>query len=57
MDRKALTRAEAAEVYGVSLSTIKRAVASGALCAKKNGRRFLISVADLDEWFAGLPDA
>ena len=55
--REALSRQEAAELYGVSFDTIKRAVNSGHLRAKRVGRRYRIGRADLRAWFESLPDA
>lgn len=53
----ALTRAQAAERYGVSKATITRAIAAGDLKAKRYGRRYLVSLDALEDWFAALPDA
>lgn len=55
------TLAEAAEAYPVSTHTLRRAIASGALPAKRigaasNGARVVSSEA-LEEWFQALPDA
>lgn len=59
-------REEAARRAGVSFDTIRRAINSGALKAKRSGwdehkkvptGKYLISEADLRAWFAGLPDA
>lgn len=55
--RRAVDRAEAAAMYGVSFDYIKRAVARGDIAAKKVGRSYRIAVADLETWFAALPDA
>lgn len=55
-----LTRREAAEACGVSVATIARAKASGALKAKKTaerGGRELYRIEDLRAWFDGLEDA
>lgn len=56
-----LTRAEAAEACGVALDTIRRAIKSGALKAKRTGKngggKDLIRVSDLEKWFDGLEDA
>lgn len=54
---RALTLEEAAASVGVAKVTLRRAIAAGALAAKKNGRRFLITPGALDDWFASLPDA
>lgn len=58
----ALTIAEAAKAYSVSAKTIRAAIRSGALVAKnisEGGERLhaRIAVADLQAWFANLPDA
>jgi excisionase family DNA binding protein len=55
--RAAVSRDEAAAMYGVSLNTIRRAIASGALRAKKVGPKYRIDVAELRAWFEALPDA
>lgn len=56
---------EAAEATGVSKETIRRAIHSGALKAKRTGRtadgdgtgKYLVSVKELEAWFEGLVDA
>lgn len=53
----ALSRAEAADKYGVHVNVITAAIHSGALQAKKVGRQYRIHVEQLEAWFAGLPDA
>lgn len=57
----ALTRTEAAEAAGVKPVTIGRAIASGALKAKRTGKNgggnHLIRVADLEAWLESLEDA
>lgn len=63
--RLALTREEAATSCGVSLNTIKRAIATGALKAKRSAvndagdptGKYLITPAALEEWIEGLVDA
>ena len=56
-----LTREQAAQVAGVSLDTIKRAIGKGALRAKRTGAdgggKYLITREALMEWFDGLVDA
>lgn len=56
-----LTREQAAQVAGVSLDTIKRAIGKGALRAKRTGAdgggKYLITREALMEWFDGLIDA
>lgn len=56
-NRVAYDRQEAADLYGVSFDTIKTAVNTGALKAKKNGNRYLILADSLAAWFEALPDA
>lgn len=55
------TREQAAEACNVSLDTIRRAIGSGKLRAKRTGDngggKYLIAPAALEDWFAGLPDA
>lgn len=63
--KKAYNRKEAAAEYGVSTATIDRAIATGALRAKRTGRdadgnpagRILIAGSDLDDWFDALDAA
>lgn len=47
---------DAAASLGLSPDTIRKAIRSGALPAKKKGKH-LIRVADLEAWFDGLEDA
>lgn len=48
--------AEAAARAGVSIPTIRRAVASGALAAYRLGPRLVrVRAADLDAWVTGKP--
>jgi helix-turn-helix protein len=61
----ALSIADAAKSYGVSTKTIRGAIASGALPAKVIGAEGAeskrlharVAVADLQAWWAALPDA
>lgn len=55
--RKAVSRKEAAEMFGVSEATLRRAEAAGTLRAKTIGGRRRYRVEDLDAWFDGLDDA
>lgn len=55
--REALTREEAADLYGVSFDTIKRAIHAGDLKAKRVGRRYRVHRDDLRAWWDSLPDA
>jgi len=60
LPRLSFTRAEAAQVCGVSEDTISRAVKSGALRAKqsgKNGGKHLYTPAALQAWLDSLDDA
>ena len=56
-----LTRVQAAEACNVSEDTIKRAISTGKLRAKRTGEagggKYLISRSALDDWFDGLVDA
>lgn len=60
-----LNRDEAARAAGVSVDTIRRAIRSGDLKAKRTGvdadgnptGKFLISVKALEDWYQGLEDA
>jgi hypothetical protein len=64
-DRLFYDRAEAARRAGVSMDTIRRAINKGTLRAKRTGQKddgtptgkYLISDADLRDWFDGLVDA
>jgi excisionase family DNA binding protein len=64
-DQMFLSREEAAQAAGVKLDTIRRAIRSGKLRAKRTSRdkndlpsgRYLISREALAEWFDGLADA
>jgi len=49
-------RKEAADLTGLSLSEIKRAIGAGELRPKARGRRILIPYADLIRWADSLPD-
>ena len=55
------TREEAADECRVSVETIKRAINSGRMRAKRTGEngggKYLISADQLHEWFDGLEDA
>jgi excisionase family DNA binding protein len=56
-----LTREQAAQTANVSLDTIRRAINSGKLRAKRTGKdgggKYLISMDELKAWFDGLEDA
>lgn len=55
--RRAVSIRTAAEMYDVSQDTIRAAIRSGDLDAKKIGTRWAIPVAALERWFAALPEA
>lgn len=55
MDPIALKVPDAVRVSGLSRSAIYEAMRTGAIPAKKAGRRTLIRLADLDSYLAGLP--
>lgn len=68
MSQLAYDKREAAEACSVSEDTIKKAIASGALKAKRSGRKddkpnghgvgkYLITRAALESWLDGLADA
>lgn len=57
MQRRWVTRAEAAELYGLTTQFVDRLRRADLVRAKKNGRNVLIEVASLDEWVDGLEDA
>lgn len=52
----ALSRAEAAESASVSEDVIDAAIKTGALKAKKQGRRVLVRPADLESYVDALDD-
>lgn len=56
MTPRSLRRAQAAEVYGVSLSTVDRAVKAGDVRAKRAGRALLLCAEDCERLW-GWPDA
>lgn len=63
-DRGAMSLREAAAYVGVSEKTIRAAIHSAGgegsvpyLRARKLGSRYLIAVADLEEWLDSLPEA
>jgi excisionase family DNA binding protein len=53
----AVSIVEAARRAGVSRSFIYAEISCGKLKIRKAGRRSLISVQDLEEWFSSLPKA
>ena len=53
----AVSIAEAVKLSDNSRTAIYQAIASGALVARKRGRRTLILYSDLEQWLAALPEA
>ena len=53
----AVTRKDAAAMYGVSVWTIDELIASGSVTARRMGRRVLVDVGSLRTWFDSLDDA
>ena len=53
--RRLYSRAGAGEYLDKSLTEIDRLIRSGVLAAKKDGRRTVIDVAELDRYADGLP--
>ncbi len=55
MEQLALTVAEACAVARVGRTALYQAISSGALVARKRGRKTLLLPADLQTWIATLP--
>ena len=55
--RRAVSIRTAAEMYDVSADTIRAAIRSGLLDARKAGSRWLIPLDALTHWFDSLPEA
>lgn len=55
MEQLALTVAEACVAARVGKTVLYQAIASGALVARKRGRKTLVLPADLQAWIADLP--
>jgi excisionase family DNA binding protein len=55
MEQLALTVAEACAAARVGKTALYEAIASGALVARKRGRRTLVLPADLNDWIERLP--
>lgn len=53
----ALSRKAAAAKYGISVWTVDELIASGAISAKRMGRRVLVNAASMQAWYDGLDDA
>lgn len=52
----AVSVTEAAAMVGLDASTVRKAVQTRDIPSKRVGRRVLVSVAGLNEWFDGLDD-
>lgn len=57
MQKMALSISEAVEITGLCRDTIYRAIGSGALVARKNGKRTLILRSELESFLTSLPVA
>jgi excisionase family DNA binding protein len=55
MEQLALTVAEACTAARVGKTALYQAISSGALVARKRGRKTLVLPADLQAWIARLP--
>lgn len=55
VQRIAVSRADAAELVGLSDMELKRAIDNDEIRVKYRGRKCLIDVADLKAWFDALP--
>lgn len=55
MEQLALTVAEACAAARVGKTALYEAIASGALVARKRGRKTLVLPLDLEEWVRNLP--
>lgn len=53
----AITRKDAAALYGVSVWTIDELIAAGLVAAKRKGRRVLVDASSMRSWYEGLEDA
>ncbi len=51
----AVTRREAADMLGISLTEVDDERRAGRLIARKHGRKVLITVAELRRWVEALP--
>lgn len=54
---KWLSRKDAARIYATSVWRIDELINSGAVVAKKDGRRKFVSAASLDRYYEGLEQA
>ena len=56
-ERLSVSPEEASALTGIGLTSIREAISSGYLKAKKHGRRTIILPDDLKVWLKSLPDA
>ena len=56
-ERLSVSPEEASALTGIGLTSIREAISSGLLKAKKHGRRTIILPDDLKVWLKTLPDA
>ena len=56
-ERLSVSPEEASALTGIGLTSIREAISSGDLKAKKHGRRTIILPDDLRVWLKALPDA
>lgn len=56
-ERLSVSPEEASALTGIGLTSIREAISSGDLNAKKHGRRTIIIPNDLRVWLNALPDA
>jgi hypothetical protein len=56
-ERLSVSPEEASALTGIGLTSIRGAISSGDLKAKKHGRRTIILPDDLKVWLSALPDA
>jgi excisionase family DNA binding protein len=56
-ERLSVSPEEASALTGIGLTSIREAVSTGLLKAKKHGRRTIILPDDLKTWLRTLPDA
>lgn len=54
---RARSIADACHCYGIGRTFLYEQIRIGALVAQKAGKRTLIATAELERWFAGLPQA
>lgn len=56
-ERFALSPEETSALTGIGLTSVREAIAAGALHAKKHGRRVIVLPDDIKAWLRKLPDA